>query len=161
MKNKTLIIGYGNYDRQDDGVAWHILCGIAEKLGREIPDPYGEGFLPEGENPHLMFSLQLYPEMSHDFGQYEHICFVDAHTGAIPDDLQLIELDPYFETSPLTHHMTPQALLSLIQVVSGAAPKGILVSVRGYAFEFDYNLSEATALLAKQAIESIWQWLNE
>ena len=29
----TLFIGYGNPDRQDDGVAWHVLTGIANQLG--------------------------------------------------------------------------------------------------------------------------------
>ena len=30
--DKTLVIGYGNVDRQDDGAAWHILARLAKQL---------------------------------------------------------------------------------------------------------------------------------
>ena len=35
---KVLILGYGNLDREDDGVAWHVLQGVAETLGRPALD---------------------------------------------------------------------------------------------------------------------------
>jgi hypothetical protein len=35
---KTLILGYGNPDREDDGVAWHILKGIANQFGLTYPE---------------------------------------------------------------------------------------------------------------------------
>ena len=32
--NKTLLLGYGNPDREDDGVAWHVLSRVFRALGR-------------------------------------------------------------------------------------------------------------------------------
>ncbi|MCD4753589.1 MAG: hypothetical protein K8R40_10995 [Anaerolineaceae bacterium] len=161
MKENSLIIGIGNYDRQDDGVAWHILCGIAKALGRKIPrDPYGEEFEPNGEKPHLLFTLQIVPEMADLISNYDHVCFVDAHTGAIPTDLQAIEIKPNYQRSPLTHHMTPETILSLTNTVSGSMPEGYLVSVRGYQFGFDQTLSPKTNELSISAIQEISNWLE-
>ena len=41
MKAKTLIIGYGNVDREDDGVGWHILKNLADRIDRTIPEDPG------------------------------------------------------------------------------------------------------------------------
>ena len=161
MKENSLIIGIGNYDREDDGVSWHILCGVAEGLNRKVPkDPYLDGFIPEGEKPHLLFTLQLYPEMAELISTYEHVCFVDAHTGTIPTDLQATDLHPDFQRSPLTHHMTPETVLSLTKTVTDTIPTGFLVSVRGFSFEFAQTLSPRTAELSKEAIQQVLQWLE-
>ena len=161
MKENSLIIGIGNYDRQDDGVAWHILCGIAKALGRTVPrDPYEEGFEPDGEKPHLLFTLQIVPEMADIISSYNHICFVDAHTGAIPTDLQVIQIKPNYQRSPLTHHMTPETVLSLTHTISGCKPEAYLVSVRGFQFGFDQSLSPKTTGLAGSAIQEILNWLE-
>ena len=37
MEKKILLLGYGNPDREDDGVAWHVLKGVAE--GLSLPSP--------------------------------------------------------------------------------------------------------------------------
>ena len=41
---KSLIIGYGNPDREDDGVAWHILRALTVKLGLFSPSSYEDEF---------------------------------------------------------------------------------------------------------------------
>jgi hydrogenase maturation protease len=157
---KILILGYGNPDRQDDGVAWHILAGLAAKLGRKIPNYPDENFEPEGNSPDLWFSLQLFPEMAEQIGEYDRVCFVDAHTGSIPKPLNIASLSPGFVNSPLTHHMTPPTCLALTDSLYHKQPSSILVSVLGYEFKFTRELSEPTANLVDKAIEYIWSWIN-
>lgn len=161
MEKSILILGIGNFDRQDDGVAWHILCGIATQLGRSHPDtPYSEDFVQEGPYPHLAFHLQLLPEMVDMLKEYDAVCFIDAHTGAIPEELQMIPVEPEYENSPLTHHMNPQSLLSLAQTVNTVVPEAILVSVRGYEFQFKQSLSPRTTELVREAMAKIMDWLQ-
>ena len=38
----ALVIGYGNIDRQDDGVAWHVLREVASRLKVNFPQTAGE-----------------------------------------------------------------------------------------------------------------------
>jgi hydrogenase maturation protease len=157
---KTLIIGYGNPDRQDDGVAYHILQKLAQQLNHPAVQDPEEYLVPGLANPDLWFMLQLVPEISEIIAQYERVCFVDAHTGAVPNDLNIEKLSACFQTSPLTHHLTASSCLCLSDTLYHHAPESILVSVRGYAFKFTHELSPATEELAAQAVEAILAWLQ-
>ncbi len=160
MKANTLVIGYGNADRQDDGVGWHILKNIAERVGVSVPDDPGAAIEVESETVDLMFILQIYPELAETISHYERICFVDAHTADIPEEISWIELAPEYEKSPLTHHMSPRTVLSIAATIYDHVPESILVSVRGFHFEFERELSPKTAALAEEATNRIWAWIN-
>jgi hydrogenase maturation protease len=160
MKAQTLVIGYGNADRQDDGVGWHILKALAERVGTGIPDDPGAAIEVKTEIVDLLFILQIYPELAEEISHYQRVCFVDAHTADIPEPISWIELSPEYEKSPLTHHMSPRTVLSITKTIYDRAPQAILVSIRGFHFEFERELSLKTAALAKQATERIWDWIK-
>ena len=156
---KLLILGYGNPDREDDGVAWHILRALTKKLGLSAPDSYEDEF-PESTQIDFAFHLQLTPEMAEDIAGYEYVCFIDAHTGNIPEPVRLINVESEFQNSPFTHHLTPQSLLSMCETIYKKRPDAALLSVLGHRFLFTRELSEETASLVPQAVELIWKWLN-
>ena len=156
---KLLLIGYGNPDREDDGVAWHILRAITEKIGLPSPESYEDEF-PDDNRLDLVFHLQLTPEMAEDINQYAFVCFIDAHTGNIPEPVRLINVESEFQHSPFTHHLTPQSLMSMCETIYGKKPDAVLLSVLGHRFLFTRQLSEETAALVPQAVEMIWQWMN-
>lgn len=156
---KLLLIGYGNPDREDDGVSWHILKALTEKLGLDSPDSYEDEF-PTHPLIDFAFYLQLTPEMAEDIVAYKHICFIDAHTGNIPEPVRLIAVQSEFQASPFTHHLTPQSLLSMCETIYGKKPEAALLSVLGHRFLFTRQPSEATAKLVPQAVTLIWDWMN-
>ena len=158
--DKTLIIGYGNLDREDDGLGWHVLAGVAVRLGRAVPEDPDEGFQPAGDYPHLFFTLQLTPEMSEILSEYDRVCFVDAHTGQIKDDLHIQEVQAHFQASPMTHHLTPASLLSFTDAIYHCHPQAILVSGRGFQFGFSRTLSAQTAALIGEAVREILTWIE-
>ena len=155
---KTLIIGYGNPDRQDDGTAWHVLQQTALRLGLPVSDSW-EDELPASPELEFRFYLQLMPEIAETVAEFERVCFVDAHTGQIAEPVRLVELSPAFQASPFTHHLTPETLLSLCLALYERSPQAALLSVRGYAFGFDQALSEQTAALLPQAVTALQGWL--
>jgi hydrogenase maturation protease len=157
---QTLIVGYGNPDREDDGVAWHILARLAQRLS--LPEPAGdaESLAHLETSPHLLCLLQLNPELAELVAEYERVCFVDAHTGAYPEDIRCETIEGEYLPSPFTHHMTPPTLLMLAQTLYGRAPRALVVSVRGHKFGFSDQLSPATATLVETAIEQIIAWLQ-
>lgn len=156
---RTLLLGYGNPDRQDDGVAWHVLRDVAAQLGLNAPSSPDDEFT-SSDGLDFLFSLQLTPEMAEDLTAYERVCFVDAHTGNIPEPVRLIAVESEFQHSPFTHHLTPQSLLSMCESIYGHKPEAILLSVRGYAFGFERDLSPATRKLAAEALELLLRWLG-
>ena len=157
--NQTLVLGYGNPDRQDDGVAWHVLQALANRLGLSAPDSYEDAF-PANERLDFAFTLQLTPEMAEEIAPYERVCFVDAHTGSIAEQVQLLPVEGQFQHSPFTHHLTAQSLLSICQTLYGKTPEAALLSVRGYRFEFERQLSPETAALVPEALEMIVGWME-
>jgi hydrogenase maturation protease len=157
---KTLFLGYGNPDREDDGVAWHILRALAVRLGLPSPETYEDEF-SGNEAIDFAFYLQLTPEMAEDIVEYESVCFVDAHTGNIPEPVRLIDVESEFQRSPFTHHLTPQSLVSMCETLYGKKPDAALVSVLGHRFLFSRQLSEETAQLVPQAVALILDWMSE
>ena len=160
MQADTLIIGIGNADRQDDGVGWHIVKHLAEKLGQTVPEDPGEIVEVETDLADMMFIQQIYPELAETLSHYERVCFVDAHTADIADEISWATLKPEYEKSPLTHHMSPSTVLSIGAAIYDHLPEAILVSVRGYHFQFERALSSQTESLADQAIDRLWDWIN-
>jgi hydrogenase maturation protease len=156
---KLLLIGYGNPDREDDGVAWHILRAFTIKLGLIPPESYEDEFL-ESAQIDFAFHLQLTPEMAEDVASYPYVCFIDAHTGNIPEHIRLIDVESEFQNSPFTHHLTPQSLISMCETVYGKRPDAVLLSVLGHRFLFTRELSQETAELVPQAVDLIWDWMN-
>ena len=160
MKAKTLIIGYGNVDRQDDGVGWHILKTLADHIGRTIPDDPGSSIEITSQVVDLTFIYQIYPELAEAISHYDRVCFVDAHTAEITTEISWTVLSPEYEKSPLTHHMSPKTVLSITDTIYNQVPETILVSVQGYKFGFERELSPQTAKLAQRAAHKIWDWIN-
>lgn len=157
---KTLLLGWGNPDRQDDGAAWHVLAEVARRSALPIPEELGEAFEPGGGDIELFFSLQLTPEMSEMIAGFDRVAFIDAHTGAVPRELNIRKLSPWFQTSPLTHHLTAESCLELAGQLYGSRPDAWLVSIRGYAFGFSRELSPATAELVEAAANHLMTWIE-
>jgi hydrogenase maturation protease len=160
MKANTLIIGYGNADRQDDGVGWHVLRNLAAKMGCEVPDDPGAPIEIEHAQVDLLFILQIFPELAETLSHYQRVCFVDAHTADITEEIAWKDLVPAYERSPLTHHMSPTTVLSITETIYDHSPKAILVSIRGYSFQFERELSPKTAALAEEATQRVWAWVT-
>ena len=160
MEKRILILGYGNIDRQDDGVAWHIIKQLMKDSGPSIEDETVDQIHPTGNNPQFLFVLQLTPELAETVANYDCVCFIDAHTGNIPTDIQMVPLTPHYQASAFTHHLTPATLIELSSSLYGKQPLCMLASVRGYQFGFANQLSEKTIILATQAAGLIQNWVN-
>lgn len=174
----VLVIGYGNPDREDDGVAWHLLkklstrydCPMTAIDELDLPLTQCDGVqLCQNDqtspchlvtpSPSLVFALQLTPEMAETLTRYDRVCFVDAHTGAYPEAVRFAPLRPGYQATPFTHHLTPESCLALAHTLYGHAPEAVLLSIRGYHFGYSTELSSQTAVLMNLAVEQVSQWL--
>lgn len=154
MKN-TLLVGYGNPDRGDDGVAWHLLNLVLKAASCKEDDLFSSDIIHAQPGLDIWFNFQLLPEMAETIAGYERVIFIDAHTGDIKDNISLVPVEPHYQNSPLTHHFTPPSCLALAQSLTGKYPEAWLLSVRGYQFAFNRNLSAQTQSLVEEAFEMI------
>jgi len=158
--NRTIIIGYGNIDRSDDGLAYEVVNLVRIKLGQEILEEGDTGLEKLGHPIDSVFLPQLVPEMMELLKDYERIIFVDAHAGDDLEDLNCARLTPQYVSSTFTHHMTPEALLAFLKTLYRHEPEAYLVSVRAHDFDFKRAFSPETQVLLIPTSEKIIQLLR-
>jgi hydrogenase maturation protease len=154
---RTLVVGYGNLDRQDDGVAFEVINSLRLRLGQTpLVEEEIEPDKPENQ-VNSIFLRQLAPELLEVVAEYDRVVFVDAHVQTDIPALTWAAVHPEYTSSAFTHHMTPAMFLALLQVLYHHEPRGYLVSIRGRAFDFQRGLSDSTAALVEPAAERILQ----
>lgn len=162
-KKKFIILGYGNPDRGDDGVAYHILQEIIRKYTKKkesLSEFIEIGTFELTADIDLWYNLQLIPEVSELLSSYENAIFIDAHTAEIPDPIKVRTIEARYSNSPFTHHLTPESCIELAQKLFDHAPISTLITIRGYEFDFYRGLSEETQKLANQALDLIYSSLE-
>lgn len=153
--SRTLVIGFGNVYRRDDGVGFVILNALRERLGRPLLDTEDDGFDDLGHEVDTLLLHQLVPELADDIAAYDLVVFVDAHVGVIPELIREEELEACYKPATVSHQLHPCTLLVMAGELHGHHPRGVLVSIRGYDFEFGEGLSDRTAEMVPQATERI------
>jgi len=142
---KTLVLGYGNRSRTDDGAGWFVLERLQE-LG-----------LP---NVELLTSHQLDVDHAELITGFDEVIFVDAAIPQSPQPIALTVVHPGFRSHAVAHYLTPGDLLALAQTLFGRAPRGILFSIRGSDFNFGTTLSPATERAARDVVRQIEDLLS-
>jgi hydrogenase maturation protease len=159
----TLVIGYGNIHRQDDGVAFAVVNALRCYLGQVLLDAAETGLEQLGSpladadpaSVRAAFVLQLAPELLDLAADYDRLVFVDAHVHPEVDGLHSQVARPEYGAAAFTHHMTPGMFLALLEALYHRRPESQVVSVRGHCFDFQVGLSAATAALVQPAVEQI------
>ncbi len=135
---KSLVIGFGNPLRGDDGVAWHIL----DRLQREED---------EGDKAFIL-THQLTPELAESISGATQLIFVDAAEGNTPGVVAHFPVEAERDTSSFTfHELTPSGLLALSAQLFGTPPPAMMVTVTGETFVPSEHLSQAVLAALPEA----------
>ncbi len=137
---KTLILGYGNCSRRDDGVGWFVV----ERLQ--------QAQLPDVE---LLTSHQLEVDQAEVISHFDYVIFVDAAVPQSPKPIAETVIQPKFQSHAVAHFLTPSDLASLSDTLYGRVPRALLFSIRGTDFGFGTGLSAATEGWALEAVSRI------
>jgi hydrogenase maturation protease len=156
-----LVIGYGNLDRADDGVAFHVVNALRQRLGQTPLSPDETGWEQVGGEHDSVFLRQLQPEWMEACASYDQLIFVDAHVNENTAELACVPVQPEYVSSPFTHHMTPPTFLAMTLALYGQEPAGRLLSIRGHDFDFHRGLSPAAAGQVPAAVEMILSMIEE
>jgi hydrogenase maturation protease len=136
---RILIFGIGNPARQDDGLGPAFISRL-EKA--RIP-----GLIFEAD-------YQLQVEDALLFSEQQLVVLVDAlRSGKKPFVFKKIK--PTGEASFTTHHLSPEALLYLAQVLYERNPEVWLLGIRGYRF----SLGEKLSPKAQENFEAAYKFL--
>jgi len=157
---RVLIIGYGNLSRRDDGVAYHAIARLRQRLN--LP-PYEqvEDEILDGEADLVMLLLhQLAAELVETLKDFDTVVFVDAHVQAADwEPVHWQEIVPAYQPSLVTHHLRPAALLALCTSLYGRTPQGYVLSILGHDFDFGDELAPDTSARCDQAVNRLMELL--
>lgn len=130
MAAKTLIIGYGNPLRGDDGLGW-----AAAELLDGLTDP---------AHVEIITCQQLTPDLAEAISRAGQVIFIDAAVEGTPGAVQIRPLTtpPATDDGTFTHHLDAPGLLELAASLYDVTPPAHLVTVRGYDFSFRDGLSD-------------------
>lgn len=152
---RTLVLGFGNVDRQDDGAAYWVIQALRRHLQQPPLRPEETGLEDLGRRVDCAFLAQLGPEVLDVAVDYDRLVFVDAHVQPDWEDLRCAPVEPEQPVAMLTHHLTPGLFMALLQALYGCAPDAVVVSLRGHQFDFGQGLSPGTAALIEPALTEI------
>jgi hydrogenase maturation protease len=137
---KTLIIGYGNQSRRDDGVGWFIIEQLAALNLSGVA---------------LETAHQLEVEIAETISRYDAVIFVDAAIPEAPEAIQRSVVTPNFQSHAVAHYLTPADVLSLCQTLYQREPKAVLFSIRGRDFNFGTTLTPEVEQAARAVVKQI------
>jgi len=137
----TLIIGYGNELRGDDGAG--IVA--AELLMERIHDPEIE----------IVGQHQLTPELMEPISRAAHVIFIDAAVSGRAGKFQRVPLHPAPACSRFTHHATPESLLAGAQALYGHTPEATLYTIPGRSFETGRELSPSVRRAVSELVAAL------
>jgi hydrogenase maturation protease len=150
------VIGIGNPDRGDDGVARHVIDRLRADLGCKPLDESETGLGDSGPETALIFVRQLVPELVMEVDGGGRMIFVDAHVPAEPRAIVCRRIRPEARlSSRLSHSLPPEGFLWLRTAFAGRAPESFLVSLRGERFDLARRLSPAAAALVDPAADLV------
>lgn len=142
---KTLIYGYGNAGRQDDGLGERFINLMDEWIA--------------GENVQNLFTdcnYQLNIEDSATIAAYDTVIFVDASVAEI-EDYKLEKVEPNDATIEFTMHaVSVSYVLDLCNKIYHKQPETFVLHIKAYEFEF---IEELTAK-AEQNLYAAFEYLK-
>lgn len=147
----SLIVGYGNTLRSDDGAG----CKAAAVLEPELSCP----------EVRVIAAHQLTPEMAEPIARCSRVLFLDAAQVGVPGEIRCerIQRDPGWQPSAWTHHLEPTALLELAARHLGefhAGPEAWLLTITGANFDLGENFSPPVAAAWKAYLDRAREWVR-
>ncbi|MGF1541406.1 MAG: hydrogenase maturation protease [Pleurocapsa sp.] len=136
----TLVIGYGNSLRSDDGI------------GVRIAEIVATWQLPQVRS---RFIHQLTPELAAEIAEVDVVIFVDAGWTKELDAIELRQLKPLNISEFRTHFGDPATILTLTHALYGKCPQAWWLIVPGVNFQFGDRFSGVAETGISQALTQI------
>jgi hydrogenase maturation protease len=141
---RTLVIGYGNRLRSDDGVG----PAVAEMVASwRIP------------GVRALAVSQLTPELVDELKNAERVLFVDAASEPLDVSFATCIVEPKKSSRTIGHHSDSAHVLALTCDLEGRCLEAWMLMIGVHSFEFGESITELAQANMKAACVSIRPWL--
>jgi hydrogenase maturation protease len=144
----SLIIGYGNAIRSDDGTGLKAAAAIER-----------EACLAGAR---VIAAHQLVPEMAEPVARADRVLFLDASHAGAPGEIRCerTHRDREFQLAALSHDLSPGALLELAARHFQAEPATWLLTITGSNFDLGESFSPPVEAAWKAYLERVLAWVR-
>ena len=141
---KTLVMGYGNTLRGDDGVGPRVAERLEAWTGGGIRS---------------LAVHQLTPELAAEIAQAEEVWFVDAWVGGAAPTVRPLAITPALPV--MDHGWQPEALLYLAKMLYDAEPTAYHLLIPAQQFDYGETLSAMAQSGVEWAVRTIKAAIEE
>ncbi|HDS29811.1 MAG TPA: hydrogenase maturation protease [Firmicutes bacterium] len=142
---KTLIIGYGNPGREDDGIGPAVADAVEKLNLKDIT---------------VDSDYQLNIEYAHDVSKFDLVIFVDA-SRECDEPFEMKKIQPALQITFTTHSINAESVLALCGDLYGKYPDAYMLAVRGYSFEMKEGLSDKAMKNTQKAVEFLAEFIGK
>ena len=143
--NNTLIYGYGNIGRTDDGLGIYAANTISKQ---------------ENIKATVKTSYQLNIEDAYEISGYKKVVFIDA-TDDIDMPYYFKSLKPSHSVTFTSHELFPPSILNLSAELFESRPEAHMLSISGYEWDVCEGLSIRARKNLDSALEFLYWFLNK
>ena len=142
MNKKTLIIGYGNLLRGDDGLGWGVVGYLANCI--------------EDQSVEIIAVQQLTPELCESINDAYMTIFIDASSEGTPGTWRCERVEPAEKHDPtLGHHFNIAQLLAYTGILYHSCPRAMVISVTAESFDCNDDLSPSVEMVIPDVVQFI------
>ncbi|HEY3375464.1 MAG TPA: hydrogenase maturation protease [Candidatus Aquicultor sp.] len=138
---QTVIIGYGNPLRGDDGIGWQVAERLAGKL--------------DEHDTTVMMLHQLTPEIAEAVSRAHRVIFIDASIEDAPGEVSINAILPASPDTLESHSLSPQGILALANTLYDAHPEAVLITVGADSLDHSDQLSPKVEAAITDVIDLI------
>ena len=142
---RTLVIGYGNDLRSDDGA------------GRAVADRIAALNLP---GVSVRSVIQLTPELALEIAEHDTVVFVDANVEVAATTSTTVVAGPSDSTA-MSHYTTPESLLGMTATIGDVPSTAIAISIPVADIGLGMELTPITAAGVEEAISMVTAVVGE
>lgn len=139
---RSLLLGIGNSAREDDGIGWSFVDEVKKRN------------IFKGD---YLYTYQLNLEEVELLLQYHRVIFVDAFKGELTNGFCFRECLPDPNSGFSTHLLSAEGLLYLSQSLFNYLPQAYMLSIQGYNWELNEQISAQGLVNLKNALV----WFNK
>lgn len=143
---KTLVLGYGNPGRGDDGLGPALVAQLEDRSDKNLT---------------LLTAMQLQPEHIFDLDVHNRALVVDAGLNT-PAPFHFERLQPRCDASAFSHALSPWALMAIYRDnLRRPPPPAFLLTIRGERFGLGDDLSPQAQNHLRQAQDFVNNWVAD
>jgi len=163
----TLIIGYGNTLRRDDGVGPMIiqwLRQIRDATVRECLTQSMVETLPNGrvsDDLQFLDAHQLLPEHAEPVSNVRRVIFIDADITVAPGRVKFRRIHAKMPSNPsVGHNVSPELILTLADALYGHAPPATVIAIGVSSLDLGEGLTPQVESVARRLVKHLSYWLT-